>query len=312
MSTIHKNKKLIYLTVFSLVVLVGIAATVPVYKNLTLFQQIKAGFKPAATPPKTNNYNPEEDGSLIKEVWNEVEKLQQSNNDEIVTMSGKISLYDNVNQNGVKEVQRFSIIQSGKNQIFSLDSFDRIQLGSKMILVDHQEKEVLFQNSLKLDSIYAIYRAMDPKKIKEMLAKDGTRAKIEYEDKYKVLRITPGTMDMANRYKVYYDTIDYQIKKLSIAYTSTPFIQNDQLAKEQNETIETNNTSLEGENDTREEWLKNANITEYIIEYNIENKEKKCDFDFWGNNNMYEIDGADKLILKGKLKNYKIIKTVSK
>lgn len=304
MKKIFSKRKV--LAVALLISAAAFIAGVPLADDKTVLEQIRAAF-PSGDAEKPKQ---QEAKKSLDEVWEEMQKLSEHNGEDTVTLSGKIKLYDNADDNGIKEEQHFLLQQAGDNQWFALDSFVRIQMSHNMLLIDHAEKEIVTQYTGQTDSLYAALRMMDPQKLKGLLVKDGTTASIRKEGAYKVLNIQPGTMDAVNEYNIFYDTATYEIHKISLSYTSTPYQDYMEDYKEPGlsqkrdsalpEKISPPRNATDSVNDNDIEM----NITEYVIEYEIDKKEKKCAVNFL-DNNLFKVNGASEVTFKGKLAGYK-------
>src|SRR5436190_14367103 len=121
MKKIFKNKKLLYflLPVLALAFIAG----VPVGDNKTLLEQLIAAFPSG----EANSAQQEKSKKSIDDVWQEIQKISEHNGEDTVTITGKIRLFDNLDDEGIKEQQGFIVKQAGSNQWFHLDSFDRVQ-----------------------------------------------------------------------------------------------------------------------------------------------------------------------------------------
>lgn len=301
MKKIFRNKKFLFalLAVSS----IGFVAGIPLSDDKTILEQIIAAF-PSGEADKPKQ---QEAKKSLDDVWAEVEKLAANNGEDSLTLAGKIRLYDNADEDGIREQQNFLLQQAGDDQWFRLDSFERVQLGHNLLLIDHLEKEIVSQNSGQADSLFTAYKMMDPQKLKEILIKDGTTAEINQQEGYKVLNIKPGTMDAVNEYNIFYDPSSYEIKKIRMSYTSNPYQDYLENYKDpspqkqealQEPKVERNTSDTVNVDDIE------MNITEYVIEFEITRKEKRCAVNFLDNDH-YTINNSSEAIFKGKWANYK-------
>ena len=303
MKKIFRNKKFL----FALLAISSVAfiAGVPLSDEKTVLDQIIAAFPSGeADEPKQ-----QEAKKSLDDVWAEIEKLSANNGEDSITLAGKIRLYDNADDDGIREQQNFLLQQAGDDQWFRLDSFERVQLGHHLLLVDHLEKEIVSQYSGQADSLYTAFKMLDPQKLKEVLIKDGTTAEISQQGEYKILNIKPGTIDAVNEYNIFYDPSSYEIKKIRMSYTSSPYqdyMENykDAVPQKQDSiqeaTVEKNTSDTVNVNDIE------MNITEYVIEFEITRKEKRCAVNFVDNDN-YKINASSEAIFKGRWASYKKI-----
>ena len=298
------RKKIIYI-VLPVLALVFIAG-VPINEDRTLLEELIAAFPSG----KVDATQQEESRKSLDEVWDDVQKISANNGEDTVSLSGKIRLSDNLDEAGIKEEQRFMIKQAGSNQWFHLDSFDRVQYDQTLFLINHFEKEIIVQPSGITDSLMSAIQMMDPKKFREMLIQNGTTADISVNGSEKTLTISPGTMDMVNRYEIVYDTGSYQIRILRIYYTSIPYqqyLENDNRLPETRKTIEVSTNEQTDEATDPNEVEVEANITEYMLEFEIDKKEKKCDMNFL-DNHFYTIKNGEDIVFAGKLAKYKKVR----
>ena len=300
MKKIFSNKKIMLavLIVSSITFIAG----VPLVDEKTLLEQMIAAFPSAEVSKEEQEASKES----LDNVWDEVEKLSQNNAEDSLSMSGTIRLYDDGDENGIKETQHFNLQQQGDNQWFTLDSFARIQMGNNLLMIDHVEKEIVSQMlSDKIDSLKEAINILEPQKLKEMLEKNGTTATITKKDGLTQLTINPGTMDQVNEYNIFYDSA-YQIKKFTLSYSSVPyqdFLENTDDKKVDDMPMDSvvDNTKL-GDSANIDDL--ELNITEYVVEYTIDKKEKISSINFFDNSFFKVAENGD-IRFKGKLINYK-------
>ncbi|MBI5372837.1 MAG: hypothetical protein HZA79_12515 [Sphingobacteriales bacterium] len=285
----YKRLLLILLPVLALAFIAG----VPVSDDKTVLEQIIAAFPSGEADPKQQ----EEANDSLKDIWAEMQKLAAHNNSDSISMSGRIRLYDNLFEEGIQEQQAFTLEQAGENQWFHLDSFDRIQLAGTYFLVDHPEKEITIQMPGAADSMVKALQMMDPEKMKKILIKDGTTAELSTGDGHKILSINPGMMDAVNRYDIIYDSSTYEIKKFRIYYTNTPY-------QDYRETGGQPEKTPEDPARTEEEEDMEMNVTEYVLEFEIQSSQKKCGLDFL-QNSFYRVSPEGDVIFTGRLAGYK-------
>jgi hypothetical protein len=284
-----------------------IIAGIPVYDKKTIWQHLTSE-KSLIKADKGEALN-EEDKPIDEEVWAEIHKISDANGSDIMTLSGKVSLYDNLNEEGVKEKQNFTLMQSGDNYWMKLDSFERVKINHDLLLIDHEEKEIVSQMTQSIDSVFDGLKVMSSKKLKEMLIKDGTTASVKQEGPYKVLNVVPGNIDAVNEYFIFYDPVSYVIKKIRVAYTSFPYenyMENDISRNEVNQTqasadSKINNISEEEKSDEDEEM--EVNVTEYVIEFDFIKNEKVCNANLF-DNELYKVEKSGSITFKGKLAKY--------
>ena len=302
MRKLNKSKKLLYLLLP--VMALGFIAGVPIQDDKTLLEELIAAFPSG----EADQQQQEKSRKSLDDVWDELQKISEHNGSDSAMMSGKISLYDNLDDAGIREQQNFLLEQAGINQWFHLDSFDRIQYDQTLILIDHPEKEISIQPPGAVDTLLNALKMMDPKKFREMLIKDGTTAEIIKSGAQNTLTINPGTMDAVNRYDLVYDTATYVIKKFRLYYTSIPYqdyLENDRPAAKPDSDL-TKVKPQEDLPDTAESDEIEANITEYVLEFEFDKSEKRCDLNFL-DNVFYKINDAGEVLFTGKLGKYKKI-----
>ena len=300
MRKLIKSKKFLYILLpvlaFSLI------AGVPIGDDKTLLEKLIAAFPSG----KVDKEQQEKSRKSLDDIREELQKISEHNGGDSAMISGKIRLFDNLDDAGIREQQNFILKQAGDNQWFHLDSFDRIQYDQTLFLIDHPEKEIIIQLPGVTDSLLNTIKMMDPQKFKEMLIMDGITAEINKTGAQKTLTISPGTMDAVNRYDLVYDTATYVIKKFRIYYTSVPY--QDYLENYTNprkpESVLTKPETQEEIADTAGNDGIEANITEYMLEFEIEKSEKKCDMNF-RDNIFYRINDAGEVLFTGKLGKYK-------
>jgi hypothetical protein len=303
MKKIWSNKKIMLalLIVSSITFIAG----APVADDKTLLEQMIAAFPSAVVSPEEQQASKQS----LDNVWTEVEKLAENNPEDSLYMSGTIRLYDDGDENGIKETQHFSLHQQGDNQWFTLDSFARIQMGPNLLMIDHVEREIVSQQfSDKVDSVKEALNILEPQKLKELLEKNGTTAEITKKDGLTILTINPGTMDQVNEYNIFYDSA-YQIKKFTLSYSSVPYqdlFENYDDKKKDNMAMDSivDDTKL-GDSANIDDL--ELNITEYVVEYTIDKKEKTSNINFF-DNAFFKVGEKGDLKFKGKLINYKKVK----
>lgn len=308
MQNIFNNKKIIY--ALAGVLIVGFAFAIPVYKHKTTAQHIAAIFNNNKVYNEIPKLDLEDDAEIeglpIEEAWTEIEKLKlYDDSEDSITISGTIQFYDNWNEKGIKDKQKFTFQQAGNYQILTIDSFDRVQLPNKMVMIDHIQKVIEIQNAKKQDSIVATLKTMDKKGLKNMLSKDGVRAKIEMEGDVKVLHIYPSNADAINTYSIYYNPTTYEIKKYAMSYNNFPYEEdnNDSELSEDSIAIAQQGINDNILNNDKSELDIASAMTEYVVEYTIEKQQKKCSFNF-ANNTLFSIDNKAIVKFKSSLKNY--------
>jgi hypothetical protein len=298
------SRKRIILSLAVLCPLVFIAG-VPLDNNRTILQEIIGAYPSGEAEPEQQ----QQAARSMNEVWEEVQKISARNGGDSLTLSGTIRLYDNLDDDGIREQQEFTLYQAGASQWMRLDSFDRIQMYETLLLVDHAEKEIVSQDTRQADSLMNALKAIDPAKMKEMLIKDGTTAEIRQEEGYKVLSIKPGNMDGVNEYQIFYDAATYEIKKLRLAYTSFPYqdymeaVQQPAPAAAGADTPATPEMQA-GEGDDGLEI--DMNITEYVIEFEFKTNSTGCGLNFL-DNDKFKVTDTDKIVFRGKWAGYKKI-----
>lgn len=308
MKKIFNNRK--FLLTVLLLSSAAFIAGVPLNENKTVLEQIIESF-PSGEADKAKQE--EAKRSMNDELWAEIEKISAANADDSLTMEGKIRLYDDLDDNGIKEEEHFVLHQVGDNQWLRLDSFERVQVEHTLFMVDHQEKEIAIQPSGAIDSVYAAFRIMDPVKFRELLVKDGTTIDISHEGALNVLNVKPGSMDAVNEYHIFYDAATYEIKKIRLAYTSFPY--QDYLENYQEKENTSKKDSVQqvadpvipgNAADSVNSDDIEMNITQYVLEFDISRKEKKCDFNFF-DNVLYGTSRSGDVTFRGKLAGYKKI-----
>lgn len=289
--------------------LVGFAFAVPVYHHKTTAQHIAAIFTQNKTEKEMSNFefddDLEPDGLPIEQAWAEIEKLKlYDDNEDSITMSGTIKFYDNWNEKGVKDQQKFIFQQAGNYQILTIDSFDRVQIDDKMMLIDHPQKIIEIQNIKKQDSIATTLKTMDKKGLKNMLSKNGVTAKIELEGDLKVLRIYPGNDDAINTYSIYYNPTTYELKKYTLSYNNFP-LENESVSGEMEDSLVLAQQNIDESKikETADDPDFTSALTEYVIEFVIEKQQKKCGFNFT-NNKLFSLNNANEVKFKSYLKDY--------
>lgn len=296
----YKKWLLFVLPVLALAFIAG----VPVNDDKTVLEQIIAAF-PSGEADKTQQ---EKARNTLEDVWLELQKIATANNNDSVSMSGKIRLFDNLFDEGIKEQQAFSLQQAGENMWFHLDSLDRVQIGQHYFMIDHPEKEITLQLPAGADSMVKALQLMAPDKLKELLIKDGTTAAISNEGADKKITIIPGLMDAVNKYDIVYDNSSFVIKKFRIYYTSQPYQDyqegNAENFKQQSgkDTEPATESAAEATGD--DEMDLEMNVTEYVLEFEILSMLKKCDLNFL-RNEYYSIADDGNMIFYGKLDSYK-------
>lgn len=301
MKKILSKKRVLYilLPVMALAFIAG----VPVNDDKTILQELIAAFPSA----EADEEQQEKAKQSLDEVWGEIEKLSKENGADSQMLKGKVSLYDNLDDNGVKEQQPFTMQQAGDNQWFHLDSFDRVQFENHLFVIDHTEKEITVQLPGAVDSMMNAMKMIDASEFKKMLVKDGTTAEITRNGAEKTLTINPGLMDAVNRYEVVYDSLTYQVRKFRIYYTSVPYqnyFENDP-APRTPEPEKQQEQASPGSGDSEEPDI-DADITEYVLEFEISQLIKGCDIKFT-DNIFYKVNDAGDLLFTGKCSKYKKI-----
>jgi hypothetical protein len=303
MKKIWSNKKIMLALLF--VSSIAFIAGIPVADEKTLLEQMMAAFPSTEVSPEEQQVAKQS----LDNVWDEVEKLSVNNAEDSLSMSGTIRLYDDGDENGIKEMQHFNLQQQGENQWFTLDSFARIQIGPNLLMIDHVEREIVSQLiSGKIDSVKEALNILEPQKLKELLEKNGTTAAITKKDGLTRLTINPGTLDQVNEYNIFYDSA-YQIKKFTLSYSSVPyqdFLENYDDKKKDDTAIDSlvEDTKL-GDSANIDDL--ELNITEYVVEYNIDKNEKASSINFFDNAFFKVAENGD-IKFKGKLINYKKVK----
>lgn len=299
-----KRRKI--LVVLLPVLALAFIAGVPVDENKTVLEHLIAAFPSG----EADEAQQERSQQSLDDAWEEIQKISANNSEDSVMITGEISLFDNLDDQGIKEQQHFIVKQAGDDQWFHLDSFDRIQYDQTLFLIDHMEKEIVVQPTGAADSLMAAFKMMDPKKLKKMLVKDGATAEINREGGEKILTIIPGLMDAVNRYDIVYDTATYAIVKFRIYYTSIPYqdyLENDMNAGKEHKPGDGGSRRDDAGSDGNEESDADeidANITEYVVEFEISRKEKGCDMNFQ-DNVFYIINKTGEVSFNGKLGQYK-------
>lgn len=293
-----KRRTVIVLVLCALIFIAG----VPLTDDKTALQQLIAAFPTAVVSEAEQKISKQS----LDSVWDELEKLSENNKEDSVSMSGTIRLYDNADAAGIKEMQHFTLDQQGDNQWFTLDSFVRIQMGPNLLMIDHIEREIVSQFSGKTDSLKQALGLSDPRKIKELLEKNGTLAELSKQNGLTVLTITPGTADPVNEYNIYYDSA-YQIKKFTLSYTNVPYqdFLEDNKENEDSLLVSTVDNTKFGDSLNLDDT--EINITEYVVEYIIKKQDKRSTVNFF-DNSYYKVSESGDLNFKGKLLNYKKVK----
>jgi hypothetical protein len=299
MKKIFSKKRILYilLPVLALAFIAG----VPVNDDKTLLEELIAAFPSAEADAEQQ----EKAQQSLDEVWAEIEKLSEQNGADSQMLSGKVALYDNLDDNGVKEQQRFTMQQAGDNQWFHLDSFDRVQYEQALFMIDHTDREITVQMPGAVDSMMNEMKMMDPAKFKKMLVKDGTTAEITRNGAEKTLTINPGLMDAVNRYEIVYDSLSYRVKKFRIYYTSIPYqnyFENEPGPKNPVDNAEAEKADAAAPESDEPDI--DADITEYVLEFEIDQVTKGCDMIFT-DNIFFKVDEAGELTFTGKFSKYK-------
>lgn len=296
MKKIFRNKKFLYLLLP--VAALAFIAGVPVDDNKTLLEQLIAAFPSG----EADEAQQEKSQKSLDDVWEEMQKISDQNDEDSVMLTGKIRLVDNADEEGIKEEQNFLIKQAGDNQWLHLDSFDRVQYDQTLFLINHTDKEIVIQPPGSVDSLMNAVKMMDPKKFKKMLIKDGTTAQITILGTEKMLTITPGLMDAVNRYEIIYDAATYEIRKFRVYYTSVPY--QNYLENESKTTIPEKEQAQPAETEEEDPDTFEADITEYMLEFEIDKKEKGCDMNFL-DNAFYKIQNDNEAVFAEKFGKYK-------
>lgn len=299
MKTIVTSKSIL----LSILLLLSAAliARVPIYHQKTILSHILSSFDKGHEDLEES---PHGVPSVSDEVWRELKKISEHNTLDSSTITGTVRLYDNLNDEGIKEMLPFTFRQQDKNQWFHLDVLDRIQLGNTVVVVDHQEKEVTLQSTAYADSIVATMRLLSFENIKRLLLQDGLSATIRSEGALRVLNMKPGLMDAVNEYHIFYDSLDYLIQKITFSYTSQPyedFVEDSSKAGRQQKNISTAPDSITTPIDPEIEM----NITEYVIELDFAKKEHYCHVNFYENPLFKVVNGS--LQLKERIRDYTFI-----
>ncbi len=301
MTKFFKSKKFLYILLP--VVALAFIAGVPINDDKTLLDQLIAAFPSG----EADAAQQEKSRESLDDAWEEMQKISEHNGGDSVMLAGKIRLFDNLDDEGIREQQNFLMKQAGENQWFHLDSFDRVQYNQTLFMIDHAEKEIVIKLPGVTDSLMNALKMMDPKKFKEMLIKDGTIAEVTKTGAQKTLTINPGLMDAVNRYDIVYDTTTYEIKKFRIYYTSVPYqdyLENDiKPATPEKPGTEPTSDPAQSEGTADGDEIE-ANITEYVLEFEIDKAERKCDMNFL-DNSFYKINNAGEVVFTGKLVKYK-------
>lgn len=299
MKKIFSKKRVLYILLP--VMALGFIAGVPVNDDKTLLQELIAAFPSA----EADEEQQEKAQQSLDEVWGELEKLSEMNGADSMMLTGKVALFDNLDDNGVKEQQPFTMQQAGDNQWFHLDSFDRVQVEQTLFMFDHTDREITVQHPGAVDSMMNAMKMMDASKFKKMLVKDGTTAEITRNGAEKTLTLNPGLMDAVNRYEIVYDSLSYRVKKFRIYYTSIPYqnyFEND--ASPQNPAVKPEAAGQEAESADPDEPDIDADITEYVLEFTITQVVKGCDIKFT-DNVFFRVDESGDLTFTGKYLKYK-------
>jgi hypothetical protein len=302
------------LLIVMLVGIVGFIMAVPIFDNKTVFRHITASISQKENNKLSAVDEPEQKPTVIsEEIWKELFQIADANGGDVMTMSGKLLLYDNLDDKGVKETENFIMYQSGRNFWLKLDSFERVQLTKQLIMIDHMEKEVV-QQEIPLPSEYGkIFQFLDKENLKETLLKDGTEIDMAVDGNLKVLHIRPGMKDAVNEYHIYYDPSTYNISKLRIDYTSFPYESyeaggdsGDLLSENTDEVVpEVKQEAEANEEVSDDEDAIEVNLTEYSIEFQFNKIDNTCPVNFIENNYFSFDEKSKELILKKSLSGYK-------
>jgi hypothetical protein len=290
----------------------GAIVALPVFNHQSLLDKWSSA--PEATAAVNSEVEEEEGKPIDEQIWAEIQKLAQANAADAFTSHGIIRLYDHLNDEGIKESENFTLYQNGADYWLRLDSFDRVQLHHNLYLIDHTDREMVLQRLVNSDSLRDAVSMMSTEKIREMLEKDGTTAKLTQNGSLKQLNIVPGNMDAVNEYNIFYDAATYQIKKVQVAYTSFPYEnytdgisesladqkeREDAAKAKQAEPAEA--TAPDAEDDDAIE----ADITEYIVEYEFIKVDKTCTKSLT-QNELYTTTADGALRLNGQYAGYEV------
>src|SRR5689334_11224507 len=134
MIRILKHKKLLFAALSA--VIISLVAWLPVYGRKSIFQYMINFIPGERQMPEAKKELPNEPaGKLWKdEVWQEIEKITAGNQEDTLTLEGKIRLYDNLDDAGIREQQHFILQRTGEDQRFSLEIFENIHVGHQLVL----------------------------------------------------------------------------------------------------------------------------------------------------------------------------------
>lgn len=292
----------------------GAIVALPVFNHQSLID--KWSNRPEVKPESAPNVEEDETKPIDDQIWAEIQKLSQANAAEVFTSHGVIRLYDHLNEEGIKESENFTLYQNGADYWLRLDSFDRVQLHHNLYLIDHTDKEMVLQRLVNSDSLRDAVSMMSTKKIREMLEKDGTTAKLTQNGNVKQLNIVPGNMDAVNEYNIFYDAATYQIKKVQVAYTSFPYENyTDGISESIADQKERENAAkpkpaepavANAPEDPEDDDAIEADITEYIVEYEFIKVDKTCTKSLT-QNELYTTTADGSLRLTGPYAGYQVL-----
>jgi hypothetical protein len=282
------NKKILIAGIL-LLATTAVLAWVPVYNGQSVFGLLAGQTRNGEMPAPQEN----EKAADFSAMWKELEKIEAANGTDSVLLTGTVRLYDNLDDHGVKEEQRFAFDGIAGNEHLKLESFERIKLGETYFLIDHEEPLITIQEMQATDSISSALKMMNTKQFRKMVEKDGGKAEIITEGPLKKIVFEPGNRDAVNRYVISYDPVTFEIRNLSVSYTNVPY-----------ESLVNMDTDDDAASSGEEDDEKNViNVTEYILEFRFDKKDKTR-FDFT-DNPLYTLKEG-KVVFKGKLAGYPV------
>lgn len=307
---LNKRALLIILLIGS----VGFITAVPIFDHKTVLRHITESFGKKENTKMSDVDEPEpKPAPITEEIWKELFLIADANAGDVMTMSGKLLLYDNLDDKGVRETENFTMYQSGPNHWLKLDSFERVQMAKQLILIDHMEKEVVHQEVPLPSEFGKAFQFLDRENLKKSLMKDGTEIDMATEGSAKVLHIRPGMKDAVNEYHIYYDPNTYVISRLKIDYTSFPYEgyesggDSGDILDEQsdNAMAETKQETEAVDEKPDEDDAIEVDLTEYSIEFQFNKIENKCPVNFTDNSYFSFNENTKEVTLKKSLTGYK-------
>lgn len=147
--------------------------------------------------------------------WKEVEKIVEAYyNKDGVNYKGTMKLIDgNSETSKVLEQMNFEYSLLGDEFYYKMGDFESVSKEDLLLVIDNQSKSI----SVAPQKVHQDQKALfNPDQFKKLLEQKSATAKITMEDNQKILTIDSIQDPTIQGYRIYYDPVSYQVKKMEI------------------------------------------------------------------------------------------------